>query len=492
MAAHGYGIAAEASPNLIFSNVIWGHFVQSIPQINGVLGYSIATLGILVIVGTIILYAPLKLGLGWLVSVAILALVLVRAVLFPQFTINAGLLTVSAIACWHLYGQHGNIGALLAGCLLVFSGYLIRSHEFLLVFLIALPLLPWAKLVADRSAKIAAIVLLLVIGSSALVNYHAYQGKDWQAFKTLNTIRVPFTDYGADAKLKQRPELLSRHGYTSNDINLIRFWFFVDQKIANPFALKAMLAELGPMPTQSGALKNGWTGIARLMHPILMPCVLAAIFFLLMQPSRKLLITWGLAATALFVIGMLGRPGVLRIYIPIAALLLIAPFLTQAMVLGTKSILRWRLAQGVVLAAALFNTSTVCFQSAAAKRVAEQVRNELQDFTNDTVIVWGGVFPFEAAYPLLKQSESAMAYQLYALGSFTLAPFSRSYFESTSGKGMVERLVSPAGVPIIANEQRFDFLTIYCNERFGGVLQTLANHQYGKVLVSQRRCERSE
>lgn len=120
MVAHGYGIAAVDMPNLVFSNVIWGYLVRVIPQINGVLGYSIAAIAVLVIVGTIILYALRQLGFGWLVSLSVLTLLLVRPVLFPQFTINAGLLTVGAIVCWHLYGQQENRLVLLTGCYSLF------------------------------------------------------------------------------------------------------------------------------------------------------------------------------------------------------------------------------------------------------------------------------------------------------------------------------------------------------------------------------------
>ena len=33
MVAHGYGVAAFGSPNLIFSNVLWGYLVRAVPQI---------------------------------------------------------------------------------------------------------------------------------------------------------------------------------------------------------------------------------------------------------------------------------------------------------------------------------------------------------------------------------------------------------------------------------------------------------------------------
>lgn len=97
MVAHGYGIAAIGSPNLIFSNVVWGYLVRLIPQIDGVLGYSVVTIGVLVIVGTVLLHALRKLSFGWLVSLSVLILLLARPVLFPQFTINAGLLTLGQL-----------------------------------------------------------------------------------------------------------------------------------------------------------------------------------------------------------------------------------------------------------------------------------------------------------------------------------------------------------------------------------------------------------
>ena len=142
MVAHGYGIAAVSTPNLFFSNVLWGYFVRSIPRINGALGYSVATIGVLNFVGIVILLSLRRLGVGWLIALSVLTIVLTRPVLFPQFTINAGLVTVGAISCWYLYEQRGSMSALLIGCLLAWVGYLIRSMEFVLVLLVALPILP--------------------------------------------------------------------------------------------------------------------------------------------------------------------------------------------------------------------------------------------------------------------------------------------------------------------------------------------------------------
>lgn len=489
MVAHGYGIAAIGSPNLIFSNVVWGYLVRLIPQIDGVLGYSVVTIGVLVIVGTVLLHALRKLSFGWLVSLSVLILLLARPVLFPQFTINAGLLTLGAVICWQLYGQKESRRALVIGCLLAFCGYLVRSHEFLLVLIIALPFLPWNKLAKDRAGQLSTAALLLAIGVASIVDFKAYRGDAWQSFNAINPARAPITDFGADIQLKKHPEILARHGYTANDIDLIRWWFFVDENIANPHRLNAMLMELGPLPAQSNALNNGWIGMKTFVHPVLLPGFLAAFFLLLLMPNRTSFITWALCLAAIFALGMLGRPGVLRVYVPVISLLLIAPLLARGTGCRVRGLLRWRLVQGAVVVAAFFNTSAVFSESRSAQLAAEQIREDLQGFSNETVVVWGGLFPYEAAYPVLRKFDAALAYRLYPLGVFTHAPFSVAYSEQVSGRGMIDRLTSQRGMPIVANEQRFDLLSIYCKERLGGVLHELATQEYGQVVVSWRRCE---
>lgn len=268
MVAHGYGLAAVGSPNLIFSNVLWGYLVRAIPEINGVLGYSIATLSVLITVGTVVIYGLFRIGLGYVACLSALVLILVRPVLFPQFTINAGLLLVGTIICWQLYAQQNDRRALVAGCLLAFLSYLVRSQEFLLILFVALPWLPWRALLLHRSAKIALLALVSAIAVSEVIDHQAYQGDEWKAYNELNPVRAPFTDYGAGRHLELRPDILERHGYSINDIDLISSWFFVDSDVANPHDLQAMLTELGPLPTQGNALTNAWAGVQTLWDPV--------------------------------------------------------------------------------------------------------------------------------------------------------------------------------------------------------------------------------
>jgi hypothetical protein len=354
MIAHGYGIAPMGSPNILFSNVIWGHLVRAIPEINGVLGYSIATLSMLVIVATALLYGLLRLGVSRISCLSILALALVRPVLFPQFTINAGLLMMGAIICWHLYAQKNDRQSLLAGYFLAFFSYLVRSQEFLLVLIVALPLLPYRELFLHRFARIIFFTFVSAIAISAAFDQQAYQGDEWRTYNELNPVRALFTDYGAGAFLKQRSDILERHGYSINDINLIENWFFVDAHIANPQALQVMLTELGPLPSQKKSLINAWIGMQTLRHPFILLPMLTALLLAVLRPSWQVATSWGLCIAAVFALGLLGRHGVLRVYVPLICLLLAAPFLN-----GQVSGWRNYLGISVLFVTAVINASHV-------------------------------------------------------------------------------------------------------------------------------------
>lgn len=484
MVAHGYGIAAKGSPNLIFSSVLWGYLVRLVPTVDGVLGYSLATLSVLVAIGAVLVWGLCRAGIGYAFSAVTMVLILTRPVLFPQFTINAGLLMVAAVVCWQVAARVGDARAFVGGCLLAFFSYLVRSQEFVLVFLVALPLMPWRLFLLHRRTIISLMLLASAIAVAAVIDHRAYQGDDWKAFNDLNPARAPFTDYGAAELLKHRPDILKRHGYSSNDIELVRLWFFDDPRIADPNALKEMVHELGPLYTQGNALANAWIGVTTLWNPVLLVFVLVALLLLFLCPSWRVIVSWGLCIAAVFMLGLLGRPGVLRVYVPLVSLLLIAPVM-----LGSLSGWRWRLGFAAILLAAITNASTTFSESRKDRIADEAVRREIAGFPTDPVVVWGAVFPFREIYPVLGAPTSAMSYRLYGLGVFTLAPFSVPYAEKKVGGDMVDLLVEKNGLPIIANEQRFDNLKRYCREHFGGALVELSRKSYGPVEVSRRRCE---
>lgn len=490
MIAHGYGIATKSSPNILFSNIFWGRFIQIIPKIGSVLGYSTATMGVLVVFGFIVVHYLLRLGNGVIIGILMLLLIMARPVLFPQFTINAGLLFIGATLCWNLYHRKKDRLTLGAGCLLAFLSFLVRSTEFFLVLFVALPLLPWRALFFDRAAKIAMAMLVLAIIAAALVDNSAYQGIEWEAFNILNPARAPFTDYGAGELLKKHPEILNRYGYTRNDIDLMTNWFFVDQDIANPNILHAMLKELGPLPAQSNAFTNAWAGLHALWSPTLLISVVAALLLAIIRPNRRIAYSWGLCVVVVFGLGLLGRPGILRVYIPLISLLLLCPFLY-----GNFLCLRRRICMAVLFFAALGNTYNVCSEANFFQNVTEQVRQELVHFPGYPVVIWGATFPYDAVYPVLGASDSAMLFRHYGLGTSTLAPYTVAYAEQKKGHGLIEMLTEEEGISVMANSAHLQMLSLYCEQRLHGRLKTLSNQkfsstmQYGIIEINRLRCQ---
>ncbi len=482
MVAHGYGIAKYASSELFFSNVIWGHLVRAIPSIGGVLGYSTATLAVLTSVGAMLVFSIHR-GRGWVAGLSIMTLVLMRPVLFPQFTINAGLLAVAAILSLHLYGQHRSWALIIIGCVFAYFGFLIRPREFLLIFAIGLPLLPWHAILTSKLAGYTVLILVGAIALSAVIDQKTYQTEQWRAFKALNSARTPITDYGADQQLKQRPGLLVQHGYSTNDIDLLRSWFFLDSALADPVRLKAMLSQLREQPKAEWTFDKGWKGVRTLWHPKLLVLALTAILLLVLRPKLSVVLSFGLCVVVAFAIGLTGRT-VLRVFVPMASLLVVAPMLTTPL----KGWRQWVGNIALVIAAAI-NTNQVVSESELLRNRAAEVRQALVDFPTDPVVIWGSGFPFEDVYTVLNREQLFQSLQLLPMGVFTLAPFAVNSLDKSVAVSAIEGLVSETGAHFIATETAFDLLANYCSEHLNGSLVELSVQHFGGVKLSRRRCQ---
>ena len=480
MIAHGYGIAAYGTPNIMFSNVLWGHFVRAIPEINGVSGYSLATLTVLAVVGIVLVVGLINSGESLLVAVLCMILALTRPVLFPQFTVIAGLAVVAAVVFWNIWAQVKKNSLLVVGCLLAWCGFLIRSYEFLLVLFVSLPLLPWREFLNCRIAKASMTVLLFAILIAGALDWQAYQGEEWREFTALNKPRAAFTDYGVATRLKAQPDTLERYGYSQNDIDLVASWFFVDTKIANPTKLQAMLDQLGSVYTEVRSWKNAWLGIVGFSSHILLPSILAALLLSMLQLNRKLLACWGLCLGAMAVIGFMGRPGILRVYQPLTTLLLIAPFLLRSKIVCLADTLKWARI-GTLFVAACACVYLVFTESKASQAEAELASVKFSNFPETTLVVWGAAFPYELLYPVLKIEPKIKAIKHYGLGTSTWAPFSIAYSETKAGRSLSTELLKASGVDLL-QVGHLDKLRLYCIEHHDGALITRLRNNASESL----------
>jgi hypothetical protein len=479
MIAHGYGGAAFGSSNLVFSNVIWGELARWLPNIHGVPGYSVATLAVMAIVCWAVAYFLLGRGLGLVLVGLAVAAVLLRPIAFPQFTITAGLPTVVGVLA--LSSSRSTAGVMIAA-LLFFLAFLVRREEFLLVLIVGLPFLPWKDLINDRRYWMAAGILLVACVAAGWLDQSAYQGEEWAAFQQLNPLRAQFTDYGAAAVVKAQPDLLRRHGFSENDIDLLSNWFFVDPKIADPGRLRAMLLDAGGFSVWTFKPWLGVKAISTLWQPVLLPFVLGVAALFAIRPTRKTLLGAVLLLVCVFMIGLLGRPGLLRVFYPLLGLLWLLSLsqFSDATVFARRS--------AILVAAVLFGWNVYLVWTAPVRPTSvKSIADALS--TEQPIVVWGGSFPFEFAYPVLAPQSALGGLQIYGLGTTTLAPFSRAAVEEKSGRGFLKRLQSDAGVPLIVNASYLPMLSTYCLQHLGTEMHEVQTRKVEGISIRWMACK---
>ncbi|WP_162591217.1 hypothetical protein [Variovorax sp. PBL-E5] len=465
MIVHGYGIAAPgAAPQLMFSNLLWGYLARSIPTVGGLLGYSIATIAVIFLACAGLLYGLRRLGIDAWTSLAAAALVFARPILFPQFTLNAGLLAIAALALWLAFAVDGRRWLLAAAVLLAFASFLIRSQEFMLVLAVALPLLSW-RMLRPGAARLAIVVVMCAIGAAVWIDEASYRVEAWQPFNALNPARARLTDFHAGDSLREHPEIAARHGYSLNDVELVEQWFFVDPKIADPARLKALLADASERPAHDRFHVDA--SMQALGHGALRMLVLVAVLGTVLWPSRRMLLAWAVFLAAIVAIGFFGRPGIIRVYLPAVGLLALAPMLRGVRLQGVRG----RVFSTALALATVANAVQVLDESRATRTADAAARSQIAGFPTDPVVIWGVGFPFEAVYRVFGASQEAMHYQLYGLGVSTLAPFSVASAEERRGRGMVARLLSTEGVPLLATDKSLRLLGDYCREHHRSELQ---------------------
>lgn len=468
MVAHGYGIADHGSDHLFFSNVLWGFIVRSLPSIDGILSYSIATLLSLALASATTAYFLLRLGVRPIVVALALTIVFMRPILFPQFTETAGLLGISAVLGLKTFCCRGSVYDLIAAACLAFLAYLIRDLELALVVALALPLLAWRRLAASRAARLTAAALLISIAGAAIADVRAYSSPEWQIFRQQNLARAPLTDFGAAAFILERPDLMQRHGLSANDVRLVSNWFFVDPQLSHPELLRSLAREI---PAQTVVERNLPASLAAVVSvpqsSVLLALTYVGIVLLMILLRLRLFAVLAIFFAAIFAFTVVGRPPPARVCFPLLALLIIAAVAMQS------RLPRWRrlALTAALLAGAVFNAWHLVEEVRASDRAIALAR--LKKFNSpESTFVWGDALPFEAVFPVFTRADDVRSTRIYALGVLTLAPFSVPTADEAARRGFLVRLRTRAGISLIATPYQQSLLNTYCMEHFGTPLRT--------------------
>ncbi len=465
MVAHGYGLSAYPSGMLVFSNVLYGQFLKLLPQVLDVFPYSYVSLTLLLASGWAICCLLADRTASYLLSAAVVALAFVPAIVSPQFTLLAGLLACTGIAALVHYTQTGRRSSLVLAAGLLLSAFLVREVEFYLIVLVAAPLLPYRAMRRDRFLQLALMITAASIISAKVADYFCYFGPDWKTFGELHRLRAAFTDFGAFAYFRDRKELLTSAGFTVNDIELIKNWFFVDDKIADPARLASLLARAGVTDWAIGNFGTARTAFYALAERNILPLVVAAIASWTLVPAarKKSLLSWIIFLVSIGAMGVLGRPGVLRTYYPIMCGLLIWSLMAG----GINTARKAALLTVTVTALALTVMATQRSNTAMAAREKRVAQDLLHLDKGCLYVAWGGTLDFEAAYPVLGSAAKAREYRWYPLGTLSQAPFALSQWHGETYTGLMDRLLNGPPVGIVANDELMSLLAKLFEEHYG-------------------------
>ena len=489
MIAHGYGDSTYGSPLLIYSNVLWGYVVRATPTINGLLGYSVATLAVLLAAGWAIVYFLQSLDAGNPAGFLVAAVILARPTVIPQFTLGAGILAAAAVIGWQAYARRGGAGTLAASCALSFFGFLVREPEWALVTGVALPLLPWRALKERRETQVAFAALGLAIGVASVMDRVAYRGSDWERYFEIKKAVTAVATWGYGQELKKHPDILSRHGYTANDIALIENAFWADPEISDPVHLNAMMAEAGGPPLRAARIWEGMAELRVLAGRVMLPLMLPALVLLFLGFRWPVALAWVLCLASVVAIAVSGRPGIVRVYVPLGSLLLAAPLAAGTHISGLK---RWLVLLTLCGAVAGNAYALVPEASASSKRVRDY-RRDLHAIPPQTIVNWANSLRHEYPYSVLARDPTIRSLRLFDVSAFAFAPFSVAMAERAAGRGIREGLQSAEGIAMFTPySYLWEQLRIYCGERLKGQLRGDFSYVSPSVTVQRVRCARTE
>ncbi|MEB3195566.1 MAG: hypothetical protein VKP62_00025 [Candidatus Sericytochromatia bacterium] len=484
--AHGFGLVAESSPNILLSNVLIGYLVCIIPEMFGILGYSIFSVFSIFLALFFSVYSLRVMQVRWAFLVIGLIFVFLRPFLFIQFTATAGLLTAAAVLSWIAWGRTEKKILLIGGWCLAFLGLLVRPREFVLVLFVAAPMLPWRMLFTDIVARRCGLVFVTSAAFAFWLDARAYSAAPWQDIVSMGGNLGQILLWIADERLMRQPDVMSQFQYSINDLRLLKSWFFVDRSLVDPVRLGGALKDVGPLSDgvyTFGYL--GYTGVRAVLDSHVFPLVIPVGVFLFLRPNRRYALACLLCLFAFFLLGAWGRPAPVRVaFAPLALLLL-----------TTLTFPRPRfhpVYYAVLCATALAHGAHIAQASRDYQALLSQIRGQLCSFPREVVTIWADSLPSEAIYPVFKVPHEVRQLKFYTLGEQAYMPFSNSYPLEKSGRGFLTRLRSPEGVLLVARNEYVELLRGYCQEHWGLELREMASQECGVFKIRRMRCAVSD
>lgn len=464
MRAHGYGIGSIPTAFIQNSNVVWGYFIQILPSdIFGIPGYSFATyLIIYIFLMSVCLFVVInKINKEKIILIFLtILLISFRPIISPQFTINAGLITIAGFIFLKIYFQLNSIKYLIISFICFFLGFIIRENMFFAISFVALSFIANRDLIFNRKIFFFSLLLISILIGAKNYNNYSYNTGEMKKYSDFQKARLYWKDYYGF--LRVTDDVLTKHQFSRNDVRLLNYWFFADPYLADAERLNTMRADMPPrlnlrtISRIKKAIGYLWEGQA------IFPLSLCAFLILIFCPSLRLRLSWLSLLIILIYLAYLGRVAIDRIYLPLIILLIVIPLLEFI----KKDVSKKK----VYIMIAIFficnnlNFYSVIHNHSEINEKSKDFHQEDFNFLNkvDYFVSFGGAFPYLWAYPVIPRKN--FGFRIYGLGTSFFNPYSVSQIEENNNNGLIKQLKSDEGLIIWSNKRFNSYLAIYCLE----------------------------
>lgn len=483
MIAHGYGLSMHPSPYIMFSNIVYGYIVTNLPIINGIYPYSYLTFFALFVVCYCLLICLDKLQVNKFYTIVLICIIFIRAIAMPQFTVNAGLLAIASLIAIIVYANTKVFRYAILGAVLAFYSYLIRNQEFYFVYIVGLPFL-FNKKLLNKNILYLTLIFIFCCISAEYLNAIAYHSVEFNNYNALSKVRAQFNDFGASEYFINRPEILAKYNYTANDMILLRRFIFADPILANPTRMAELLSNFKLTSRITDNLPLALQAIRSIYDDSFKLLILVTIIGLVVSKSRlRLIVALILFVLLIALLGLLGRPSILRVYYPIVALLTLFSF-----VFISRN--RFNSIVGALI------ISVVCVMIGVDYYRSNQLRKEnaelaYQDYNsmdNSLYYVQGASLPYEYIF-LPFRKNIAPSVKLYSFGAAYYLPNTVSNEYAFSSLSFAHAFESSLPINVIMSEQHFDSNMKYCQEHYHKNLDNLSTNKLNTFTIYKIVCK---
>ncbi|HSN17918.1 MAG TPA: hypothetical protein VLV87_06885 [Gammaproteobacteria bacterium] len=469
----GGGQVLTPGPHLVLTNIAWGYFAYGLHLLGDPFAYATSIYFGLALSYIALVYAFFHSKVNHALAALALFCVYLPTVINPQHTLVAGYLAFAGIALLcNSIERHLLVGGAVA-CLLLLLSSLVRWDETAFVMLVVTPLcwnymsMAWKSPERHRWLGLAAAACAAGIGF-LLLDYLTFGLGEWREFADTYGYVMLFSDFGVAGYFNSHPAALRGSGFTLSDLALFSHWFYCDTQVFVPQRLAELLQHLTWSERIASNLKHV-RNIFRAFDREFMVFLSMALLLLVAHRRRwQMLASLVVLTLLMLLLAAAGRPGIVRVYLPVlAAMLMLGMFEFQV-----RTWL-WSLLIGVAI---LFINGRYLMDLHHSNLVRQAASRHVRAATcalpKDSLLInWGSSYPFTLNFLPFGSRDTTCNLNFYGLGEYSLAPFALEHLHRyTGGKDLVPALLSGQSFDIFANRGELLSLQDYFQRHYGAEL----------------------